>query len=93
VYCATGIPVRADPGHEYYLFKLIISRGATVGGCAGCDVPTILDFFYTALAQPSGAPGGNFCVLGQGSGEAVSYNASATPTRSPSWGAIKALYH
>ena len=92
-------PILAD-GTEYYVFKLTISKlqSAGTGSCAGCTDPACIVFNNLLLTQPAGV--GDY-TLTTGPAQYATYKAgtgvtggcpAATPTRSGTWGSVKALY-
>lgn len=89
------------PGTEYYSVKILIAHTKTVGtgACAGCTSPVCL---VANIVQCDGNAGGNDFekiqnprdrnfVTYQG-GAVTGGCPGATPTRSQTWGQVKALY-
>jgi hypothetical protein len=82
-------------GIEYYSFTLRISHAKTVGtgACAGCGTPVFLALNRVRVATPTGTD--DRVMSGPVDGccsDLVSWNVAPVPTRSSSWGAVKALY-
>jgi hypothetical protein len=83
-----------DEGVEYFTMRASINYGKTVGtgSCAGCAEEVLLVCDHVLCIQPNGTPGGNVTVMNPAERNYVVWNQSATPTRSATWGSIKALY-
>jgi len=96
VYCAVdaATPLTIDTSTENAIFHLNISRVGTLGptACGGCSTPTSLYLNDVLVGQEPGH--GDFHESGDGNGQGCSYNGgnTVTPTKSSSWGSIKALY-
>ena len=86
------------PGTEVYSFKLIITNSRTVGTCPGCLEGACIVFNNLQFTQiPSAGvrdinfPATSNHVTWRG-GLAPGLCPAVTPARSPTWGAIKAIY-
>jgi hypothetical protein len=96
IYCAVDAttPLTIDTGTENTIFNMAIARAGTLGSgaCGGCNAPTSMYLNDVAVGQEPGFP--TFHESGDGSGQGCSYNGgnTPTPTKSSSWGSIKALY-
>ena len=98
--CAIPGVTQVDPGVEYYVFKLTISKvqSTGVGSCAGCTDPACIVFNQILVTQPAGV--GDFTIT-TGPQQYATYKGGtgvtsgcplATPTRKGTWGSVKALY-
>ena len=80
-------------GVEYYAFTVTIDMTKTVGpgACGGCSTPVtiVLNRINLIGGGPLTTPLNNQCLRWQAGGVTP---CSATPTRSGTWGQIKALY-
>jgi hypothetical protein len=96
IYCAVDAttPLTIDTATENTIFNMAIARAGTLGGaaCGGCGTGTALYLNDVAVGQEPGSP--TFHDSGDGNGQSCSYNGgnTPTPTKSSSWGSIKALY-
>ena len=90
-----------DDTVEYYAFNLIITNAKTTGtgACAGCLDPVCIVLNEIKLTQPVGV--GNYRIQNpadrnfatwQGGGIGQGGCPGATPTKSTTWGSVKALY-
>jgi hypothetical protein len=79
---------------EASLFHITIGHQSTAGtgACGGCATPTSMYLNDVLIGQEPGV--GDVHSSGDGSGQGCSYNGgnTPTPTKSSSWGSIKALY-
>ena len=94
---------------EYYSFSIAITNVKTVGtgACAGCLDPVCIVFNSINLTTPvlannikligsSNGTDSNYCTWQGGAGVVTGGGSgcpAATPTRSATWGQVKALYH
>jgi hypothetical protein len=96
VYAAVDAttPMSIDNVTEASLFHIVIGHQASTGtgSCGGCATPTSLYLNDVLIGQEPGV--GDVHSSGDGSGQGCSYNGgnTPTPTKSSSWGSIKALY-
>jgi hypothetical protein len=96
IYCAVdaSTPLTIDTATENSIFNMAISRVGTLGtgACTGCSTPTSMYLNDVAVGQEPGFP--TFHDSGDGNGQGCGYNGgnTVTPTKSSSWGSIKALY-
>jgi len=83
------------PGNEYYSFTLRIRHDKTVGtgACAGCSAAIYLTFNSLKVTTHTGVNDWllNYPLNGSDANFA-SWNLAPVPTRTRSWGAVKALY-
>lgn len=86
-----------EAGTEYFSFRIAINHSASTGSgsCAGCLEPVCLVLNSIKLTQPVGVgdfllytPAVNNCVSWQGGLPQCCF----VPTRSRTWGSVKALY-
>ena len=97
--CAVPTISAVTAGIENYVFKLTISNSQTVGplGCAGCLDPACIVFNQILITQPAGV--GDYTIT-TGPQQFATWKGgivgggcpAATPTRSGTWGSVKALY-
>jgi hypothetical protein len=94
-------------GTEYFAFQLTINNQKSVNGCAGCSTPVCIVFNSlnmttpvlannVLLTGPSNGTDADFCTWQGGAGVVVGGTpgcGAATPTKSTTWGAVKAMYH
>jgi hypothetical protein len=88
------------PGVEYFASRATINYAKTIGAgsCSGCCDPVLVYLLLVRVLQPAGTPGGNVDVTTWRTNYWLSWNYNnpscgvVVPTRSPTWGAIKALY-
>ncbi len=96
---AAAGPIDADA--EYFSFRLGVSNVKTVGtgSCAGCLEPVCLVLNTIKITQPVGV--GDFSLSNAANSNFVTWQngfsadggcPAATPTRSTTWGSVKALY-
>jgi hypothetical protein len=102
--CVFSVPSAAQapltPGTEYYAARFGITNFKTVGstGCADCQAGACLVCTYVKCVQPAGAPGGNITVSNVAERNFATWQGGdascpgATPTKSTTWGSVKALY-
>lgn len=100
----TANQVPLTPGEQYMSMRASILYNKTVGlttptqFCPDCQVGVCLVVTYVRCLQPAGAPGGNVSVTNSGGRNFITWNGGlpscpgATPTRSTTWGSVKALY-
>lgn len=91
-----GHEVPLTPDVEYFAAKVVITNAKTVGldACAGCPLRSKILLTGVRISQPAGAPGGNPSVINPASfgSNYVWWQDGFTPTRSTTWGHVKALY-
>ena len=96
---ANQVPL--DPGFEYFSMRgsILYTKTVGTGACAGCNEGVCLVCTYVRCLQPAGAPGGNISVTNPAGRNYIMWNGAttetcngATPTKSTTWGSVKALY-
>jgi len=97
-------PTAVDDVTEYYAFEFLIGNAKTVGpaACAGCSEPACVLLSSIRLVQPAGV--GDYTLSNPLTNNLVGWQCTAffghggcgfdcsTPTRRPTWGAVKGLY-
>jgi hypothetical protein len=96
---ANQVPL--DEGFEYFSMRgaILYTKTVGTGACAGCQDGVCLNCTYVRCLQPAGAPGGNVSVTNPAGRSYIMWNGAtveacngATPTKSTTWGSVKALY-
>ena len=97
----TANQVPLTEGTEYFSMRASILNTKTTGtgSCAGCLEGVCLVCTYVRCLQPAGAPGGNVSVTTPAQRNYIMWQGAttetcngATPTKSTTWGSVKALY-
>ena len=90
------------PGTEYYAMRFTITKAKTVGtgSCTGCTDGACVVLNRIGVIQPNGTPGGNQQIYNEAAGgrrsitwqSGTGADCNLVPTRTKTWGQIKALY-